>query len=253
MRRYCFLLLLFTTLPASRLHPQTAGCLALNLPDWASQTSGRGKGLGWMAFTRQYFSVSDWNASGAGLQWLAPPAVTSLLACRDGIAGFARYHLFVSHHHQAGPIDATLQLRFTWISARPQPLAFRLGANARITCRLADTALAGIELFDLPGWISPDSPLTQGDPRLKALAVFNPDERLALLMALELSTLMTGPLTGGVRVNLPGQLALEAILHLMPGGVGVGVTWNASRCSVRTLFDHHIGPGLTPTILVDYR
>jgi hypothetical protein len=73
------------------------------------------------------------------------------------------------------------------------------------------------------------------------------------MMALEMSSLMNGPLTAGLRINLPGQLALEALFHLVPGGVGVGLSWNANRYQVRTLFDHHIGTGITPTILVDHR
>jgi hypothetical protein len=40
----------------------------------------------------------------------------------------ARYHLYLSHGRQIGMLSTTLQLRFTLISAKPRPPAFRLGA-----------------------------------------------------------------------------------------------------------------------------
>ncbi|NLO67111.1 MAG: hypothetical protein GX098_00870 [Bacteroidales bacterium] len=253
MRYPIFISTLILLLVAGPLHSQTAASLALNLPDWSGRIPEHEQSVAYQVFSRQYFCLSDWNATGVGVSWHAPGAVSGVLTCRDGISGFARYHLYLSHGRQIGMLSTTMQLRFTLISAKPRPLAFRLGANARILCHMTDNAAAGIELYDIPGWLLPDTPLTCGAPRLKVLVRFIPDPQLAVMLALDISSLSVGPFLGGVRVELPANLALELLVHLMPGGVGVGLTWSPDRYAIRALFDHQMNTGLTPTFLMEYR
>jgi hypothetical protein len=118
---------------------------------------------------------------------------------------------------------------------------------------MTDNAAAGIELYDIPGWLLPDTPLTRGAPRLKVLVRFIPDPQLAVMLALDISSLSVGPFLGGVRVELPANLALELLVHLMPGGVGVGLPWSPDRYAIRALFDPQMNTGLTPTFLMEYR
>ena len=244
MRPICFYMLLLMVTPFAAVADQPVS-LALRLVGWP-EDSARAKGFGWSVFSMQYYSVSNWNAAGLAVHFSDGPGVTTALIYRDGIPGFAWYHLCLSQDRQLGPVTGLLQLRLSAIRVAEGRSAFRVGANLMGLYTIQSGTHIEISLFDLPGWWFPDSPVARGAPAMRLLVFHEPGRQIGLCGGGTIQRGHFGPIDTGVRVAVYDHLILQGWFHVLPWGVGVGAGWRALGMDFRFRLEYQGGVGATP-------
>jgi hypothetical protein len=250
MRPICLSLLILLMTPLL-LVAQDPVATALRTTVWPGMVKVA-DGLGWSVFSRQYYCVSNWNASGVSVDYSHGKGQSTALLYRDGIPGFSWYHLYVSHFRQFDKISGMLQLRFSWMDIHNRPAVFRLGGNIRATWSMNQTMLLQVSIYDFTGWIVPEVPIARGDPSMQFVLCQQPGRLIGLATGFRLSRAQFGPVTTGIRMNISDQISLTGFLDILPVGISFGICWAVKGYSAKGWLDHHHGPGLTPLIQISH-
>jgi hypothetical protein len=248
MRPICFFVLIMGCgTPA--LVAQDPIFTSLRIPGWP-ETSVHIKGYGWSVFSRQYYSVSNWNVTGGLIRYSSGNGEESALICRDGIPGFSWYHLYLSHYQKIKQISGFLQLRFSLIDLIDRPGVFRIGGNMSIAWSLNPVLEMRIRLYDFPGWLFPGTPIARGDPGFECLLFHEPGRMIGLATGFAMGPSHFGPVRAGIRMNISNQFGLQGMIDVLPLGFSFGMTYQIGNCMTSGWIDHRSGPGLTPMIIV---
>lgn len=205
--------------------------------------------IGWSVFSKQYYCVSNWNATGFAVDYSDGAGQSAVLIYRNGIPGFSWYHLCLSHDHQFKKVSGILQLRFSAIDLKDGPLAFRLGGNILTSWTLSQILLLQVNLFDFPGWVLPGTPVARGDPEMRMMLFYEPGRLIGMAAGFSLSQSHFGPLTGGIRVNLNDQATLTGLFEVLPFGVSLGVSFRINGFLFNGWLGHTNGLGVTPMVI----
>lgn len=248
MRIFIFGIILILNASRWIVCAQDATRYLLRLHAWHNTGDTTAQGLGFTAFTRLNYGLTNWNTSAIGINYQANRSVTGLLVCRDGIPGFSWYHVLLSEEMDIGPVTGNLQLRFSGISCKGQEFTGRLGGYASVFVPFGQNAI-GIELFDFTSWIIPRAALVRGSPALRLTIAGNPGRMLDLLAAFEISGYKSGPLTAGIRLHPGTNLSVEGLFRVLPAGAAIGINWSFGKNQVRFLTDYSGNLGITPTVI----
>lgn len=246
MRPICFYSWILILIPA--------GVFAQNPVSTATRTiiwpglSKESEGTGWRLFSKQYYCVSNWNASGISFDYASGSGRSSVLVCRDGIPGFCWYHLFVSHYRKFNGIAGMLQLRFSLIGLKNGPPVFRLGGNILTSFSISPTLILQTSMYDFPGWILNKTAATRGDPAMHILLFNEPGRLIGLATGFRISQSQFGPVTAGIRVKPNDQMSLIWFFHALPFGMSIGINWNFNGYILNGWLEHRNGLGLSPMV-----
>jgi hypothetical protein len=243
--KYFFSLVLFF-FPVGLVAQDPVAC-AMRTTVWSDEAV-RSEGIGWSAFTRQFYCVSNWNVSGVSVDYSKANGQSAILFCRDGIPGFSWYHLYLSHFMNFKRFGGMLQLRFSVIDLADPPLVFRLGGNVRTTWSMSPTLELQIGIYDFTGWIFPSAGIARGDPAMQFLLLHEPGRLIGLTTGFQLSRSQFGPVTAGVRVNVSDGLGLIAFMDVLPFGLSIGITYQLNGYGIKGWLEHRNGMGLTPMV-----
>ncbi|TSA36764.1 MAG: hypothetical protein D4R64_06925 [Porphyromonadaceae bacterium] len=246
MRPICFITLVLFLAPV-RLVAQDPMATAMRTTDWPAALKA-GDGIGWSVFSKQYYFVSNWNATGLSVDYTSAMGQSAALICRDGIPGFSWYHLYLSHYGQFKKISGMLQLRFSLIDLKDRPTVFRLGGNIRTTWSMSQTLMLQVSLYDFTGWILPVTAIARGDPAMQFLLFHEPGRLIGLASGFQVSRAQFGPVTAGIRVNINDQIGLIGLFDVLPFGITLGVGWKLKGYRINGWIEHRNGIGLTPMV-----
>lgn len=250
MRLICLYTLIVFSLPCS-LCAQDPVAAAMRRTVWPDSEMSS-QGLQWSCFSRQYYAISNWNSTGISAGYSSGSGHSAVVASRDGIPGFAWYHLYLSHYHRFGNAGAMLQLRFSMIQLKERPPAFRLGGNLLISWTVSDMFRFQVLVYDFPGWIVP-FPAVAGDPAMNFLVFHEPGRQIGLSAGFRINQMQFGPVMSGIRFNLNDKISLTALLTILPVGVSIGLNWNLGGYKIRGWLEQSSGLGLTPTVEILHR
>lgn len=248
MRPICFFTLMVFVVPV-KLFSQDPMATALRTTDWPAALKVS-EGVGWSVFSKQYYCVSNWNATGLSVDYASDMGQSAALICRDGIPGFSWYHLYLSHYRQFKKISGILQLRFSLIDLKDQPLVFRLGGNICTTWSMSQTIMLQVSIFDFTGWMLPATAIARGDPAMQFLLFHEPGRLISLAMGFQVSQSQFGPVTTGIRVNINDQIGLIGFLDVLPFGISLGINWKLKGYRVSGWIEHQNGMGMTPLVQI---
>ncbi len=250
MRLICLftLIVFFVPYPLPAQDPVGAAMRVTTWPDSGMKESG----LEWSCFSRQYYTISDWNATGISAGYSSDAGHSAIVVIRDGIPGFAWYHLYLSHYRRFNNFGAMLQLRFSTINLRSRPPAIRVGGNLHMSWTMSESLGLQVLIYDFPGWILPMRMVT-GDPALDLLIVHEPGRQIGLAGGFRISQLQFGPVTSGIRFQLNEKISLTALLNILPVGVSIGMNWNLGGYKIKGWFEQRSGLGITPTVEILHR
>lgn len=216
----------------------------------ASATASSHEGISWSVFSKQYYCVSNWNATGLSADYKYGNGQTALLICRDGIPGFSWYHLYLSHFSQFKKVSAMLQLRFSMIGLQDRRPEYRIGGNIRTTWSMSGTLRMQVSLYDFYGWILPGRAVARGDPAMQFLLFHEPGRLVGLVAGFMLNRSQSGPVTMGVRLNMNDRIALTGLFNVLPFGLSFGITCLIDRYGIDLLLDHTNRLGATPQVVL---
>lgn len=240
---FALLILSLTT----RILAQNPSSLLLRTTCWPEDAKPR-EGLCWGMFSKQYFCLSDWNASGLSVDYSAGSGATAAWICRDGISGFSWYHLYLSHERKFKKVSGILQIRFSLTDMKGRPPAFRLGGNIRTTWSLSQTLRLQVSLYDFPGWLLPATAIAGGDPVMQFQLFHDTGRQAGLTAGLRISRLQAGPLTLGIRVNMYDRIGLTGLFDVLPFGLMIGINYRLKRYDLKGWLGQGNGMGLTPLL-----
>jgi hypothetical protein len=243
--RPVFLLLIMLAVRPLHLLADDPLVLVLRLPGWP--LASLSKGFQWTAFTRSYFCLSNWNASGAGIAYGTGRGISSVLVYREGISGYSDYHLLLSHCVSGKTFGGTLQLGFSIIAVSGSRPVFRTSADIQTSCKLGDALEAEAIVWDLPGWLFPGNAVTRGNPAMQLLLFHDPGKPVRLTGGFRMAPGHFGPLTAGIRLVINDRLAMDGFFDLLPLGTTISVDWRLEKVSVRISAARIAGTGMTPT------
>jgi len=246
MRPISFITLLAFLVPVAG-HSQNPVSTAFERLEWPA-SERVSEGLAWSVFSQQYFLASNWNASGLSVSRVLGTGISAAMFCRDGIAGYAWYHLYLSHYHRFKGFGAMIQLRFSIIDLIEHPAVFRLGGTIQIDWSIAERLCLQSTVHDFPGWLLPVPRLTSGNPHMQFLLFHEPGRLIGLTTGFRISRNQFGPVVSGIRVNWGDQIGLTGLLGVLPFGISLGITWRPEFLWFRGWFREVNGLGITPMI-----
>lgn len=260
MRPIYFFILMGLPVPAT-LIAQSPVALAMRTAHWpiaatataTATATPADNGIGWSVFSKQYYCVSNWNATGLSVDYQSGPGQTALLLCRDGIQGFSWYHLNLSHYRQFKKFSAMLQLRFSLIDLKDRPMVFRLGGNISTGWDINQTLMLRVNLYDFTGWMLPGAAMTKGDPAMQFMLFQEPGRLIGLAGGFRISPFAFGPVTGGIRVYPDDRIALMGLFEVLPFGVSLGISWRINGLIFKGWLGHNNGLGVTPMVELGIR
>ena len=247
MRQIFFYTLILLAAPAW-LSAQDPVAAAMRNTVWPD-AGAAGDGFGWSIFSRQYYSIANWNATGILAGYTSGSGRSDVLICRDGIPGYSWYHFYLSHSRQFKKISGMLQLRFSMIRLKEQPPVLRLGGNINMCWTMSQMLNLQVSIYDFPGWLLPSN-ATRGDPAMEFLLFHEPGRLIGLMAGFQISQLQFGPVTSGIRINLNDKVDLLGQLKVLPFGVTLGMSWKLSEYKAKIWLEQRNGLGVTPTMLV---
>lgn len=248
MRPICYFTLMAFVVPV-KLFAQDPMATALRTTDWPEDAKV-GEGIGWSVFSKQYYCVSNWNATGLSVDYTSGMSQSAALICRDGIPGFSWYHLYLSHYGRFKKISGMLQLRFSLIDLKDQPLVFRLGGNIRTTWSMSQTIMLQVSIFDFTGWMLPATAIARGDPAMQFLLFHEPGRLISLATGFSISRSQFGPVITGIRVNMNDQIGLIGLFDVLPFGISLGINYQLNGYALNGWLEHRNGMGLTPVVQI---
>lgn len=248
MRPICFVCWSILSFPAV-LTAQDPAATALQVFDWPESTPG--KGVHWSVFSRQYYGISNWNATGVSAGYSTGAGQSTILICRDGIPGFSWYHLYVSHKQVFKSFDAMLQLRFSLISLKEGRPLFRIGGNFLTDITLNSSLLLRLSVFDFPGWILPGAEVARSDPAMQFLLFHETGRMIGLAMGFRLGRSQFGPLTTGISMKINDRIGLFCLLDVVPLGFSTGISYQTKAYQLHLSIEYLNGLGTTPTLRID--
>ena len=247
MRQIYFYTLILLAAPAW-LPAQDPVAAAMRNAVWPD-AGAAGKGFSWSLFSRQYYSISNWNATGLSAGYTSGFGYSSVVVIRDGIPGYSWYHLLLSHNRQFDKISCMLQLRFSMIRLKEQSPVFRLGGNINLTWLMSPMLKLHFTIYDFPGWLFPSN-ATRGDPAMEFFLFHEPGRLIGLMAGFQISQLQFGPVTSGIRININDQVGLTGLFNVLPFGVSFGISWQLNGFRFNGWLEQRNGLGVTPMMQV---
>ncbi|MCX6225701.1 MAG: hypothetical protein NTV01_13285 [Bacteroidia bacterium] len=251
MRLICFSILIGFLVPVC-LIAQDPVATAIGTTVWPAAATAD-QGIGWSVFSKQYYCVSNWNATGLSVDYTTSTGQSAALVCRDGIPGFSWYHLYLSHYRQFKKISGMLQLRFSLIDLKDRPPVFRLGGNILATWSMNQTIMLQVSIYDFPGWIIPATAIARGDPAMQFLLFHEPGRLIGLATGFRVSRCQFGPVTAGIRVNVYDQIGLIGLFDVLPFGISFGISYQLRGYVFKGWLEQRNGMGVTPIMEVGSR
>ncbi|MFA6127121.1 MAG: hypothetical protein WC699_07440 [Bacteroidales bacterium] len=248
MRPICFFILAWITL-AFPVVAQDPVSTVLRITGWPAAEKDR-SGIGLSVFSKQYYSVSNWNLTGLSVDYSGGEGLTAALICRDGIPGFSWYHLYLSHSRKFKKVSGMVQLRFSVIDLKDRPSVLRIGGNISSSWQMSQNLLLRVTMYDLPGWIFPQEAVARGVPAMQFLLFHEPGRQLGLLTGFRISQSQLGPVTAGIRVKLFDQLGLATLMEVLPFGFSIGLNYQIKGYRIQGWLEQANGLGITPVIVV---
>ncbi len=242
---FFFTLLIFVL--QSQLEAQDPVSAALRIREWPL-AEREPEGIGWTAFSRQYYCISNWNASGLSVRYASGAGHSAAVVFRDGIPGFSWYHLYLSHFRQFSKFGGILQFRFSMIDLKDHPPVFRLGGNIRTIWTISETMKLQVSIYDFPGWILPGTTLVRGDPAMEFMLFGDPGRLMGMAAGFRISGAHFGPVTAGVRMKVNDRVGLTTMLDVLPFGVALGISYQLKGYRVKGWMDQRHGLGVTPLV-----
>lgn len=246
MRPNCLFTGLLLSLTATLL-AQNPAAVAMRTPVWPSGDQPA-DGIGWSVFSKQYYSVSNWNLTGLSVNYASSAGHSAVMICRDGIPGFSWYHLYLSHSRQFKKMDAMLQLRFSLIGPDDHPWIVRIGGNILTNWTLSETLVLQAMIRDFPGWVMPSAAVARGDPAMRFLLFHEPGRLIGLAAGFHLSRTAFGPVMAGIRVNLNDRIELLGFMDVLPLGISLGFGYRLNGFRINGWLEQRNGMGLTPVV-----
>jgi hypothetical protein len=248
MRPICFFTLLTFSLPVILL-AQNPVALSLRTAGWISRDKPA-DGIGWSAFSRQYYSLSNWNLTGMALTYTRGSGQSAVMACRDGVSSFSWYNLHLSHYQKFKMLSGILQLRCSWINLDDRPLIFRIGGNILTSWSMSETLVLEATILDFQDWLLPLADVARGDPVMRFLLFHDPGRLIGLVTGFRISRTAFGPVTSGIRFNLNDKVSLSALIDVLPLGIMLGISYQLTGCRLNVQLEQRTGLGLTPTLII---
>jgi hypothetical protein len=208
------------------------------------------KNIGWSVFSRQYYCLSNWNASGLSVSYTSNAGQSSALVCRDGIPGYSWYHLYLSHYRHFKNISGMLQLRFSVIDLKDNRMVFRLGGNIRTGWSISQILLLQVSIYDFTGWILPSTAIARGDPAMEFLLFHEPGRLIGLAAGFQVSRSQFGPVRAAIRVNINDEIGVVGLFDVLPFGISLGINWKLKGYKVMGWLEHRTGVGSTPMMII---
>jgi hypothetical protein len=246
MRLICFYIFVFHLLPGS-LVAQDPVATAIRNNYWPNRDLAK-ESLDWSVFTKQYYSVSNWNVSGLSVSVNKGNGKASAVFCRDGIPDFSWYHLYISHYQEFKHFDGFIQLRFSLFDMKGKPPILRLGGNAQTTWTISQAFVMQVTVFDFPHWFFSPATITRGDPSMRFFLSHTPGRLLGLAAGFQIGQSQFGPVTAGISLNINEQVGLTGLFNVLPFGVSIGVSWKVKGYFLKGFLENINGLGSTPTV-----
>jgi len=228
-----------------RLFAQDPVAAVLQTLDWPSEAK-IGEGPAWALFSKQYYGISNWNASGVALNLNSTGGQSSVIVYRDGVPGYSWWHLYLSHAKQLGQVGVMLQLRASLIDLRDNPPVFRIGGIFQARWSLSPTLHGQLYLYDFTSWILPSASIVGGDPSIRLQLFHEPGRSIGLVTGLLLGRAHAGPVMGGIRVKMNDQVWFTGVMEVLPFGISLGILWNFGGFKIDGWLEQHNGTGITP-------
>lgn len=248
MRPNCLLSLLIFAIPV-KVAAQDPVATAMRTVAWPDPVQAE-EGIGWSVFSKQYYCVSNWNATGLTFAYTSGAGQSAAMICRDGIPGFSWYHVYLSHLRQFRKLTGMLQLRFSLIDRKDRPPVFRLGGNILASWTMSQALVLQVSVYDLTGWFLPEKAIARGDPAMQFLLFHEPGRLIGLTAGIRMSRSRFGPVAAGIRVNVNDQIGLTGFFDVLPFGVSIGINWMLKGYMLKSWIGQRNGMGVTPMVEV---